>query len=125
MAKGILEGSGGHQLITYHPQGGSGSSKWFHEKDWLDLNTFQSGHGERDGRNYQKPTHDYNLSHTKPPLDAEPNYEYHPVDWNTEELGWFDAFYIRRAGHSSMFSVASGPPHDPPTTRPTTPPPPP
>src|SRR3546814_887692 len=108
MAKGILEGSGGHQLITYHPQGGSGSSKWFHEKDWLDLNTFQSGHGERDGRNYQKLTHDYNLSPTKPTLDAEPNYEDHPVGWKPEELGWFDAFDSRRAGYWSMLSGACG-----------------
>lgn len=108
MAKGISEGSGGGQLITFHPQGGTNSAKWFHEKDWLDLNTFQSGHGERNIPNYKMLRDTYRLTPAKPVLDAEPNYEDHPVGWKPEELGWFDDFDSRRAGYWSMLSGACG-----------------
>ncbi|QEC53217.1 collagenase-like protein with putative collagen-binding domain [Anseongella ginsenosidimutans] len=108
MAKGIREGTGDRQLLTYHPQGGSGSSKWFHKKDWLAFNTFQSGHGARDIQNYKTLIHNYNLSPTKPVLDSEPNYEDHPVGWKPEELGWFDSFDSRRSGYWSMLSGACG-----------------
>lgn len=108
MAKGIVEATGNTQLITYHPMGGSNSATWFHEPDWLALNTFQSGHGTKDGKNYQKLIHNYNLKPAKPTLDAEPNYEDHPINWKPEELGWFDDFDSRRAGYWSMFSGACG-----------------
>lgn len=108
MAKGIQEGSGGKQLITYHPMGGSNSATWFHDRDWLSLNTFQSGHGKKDAPNYRTLIHNYRLEPAKPSLDAEPNYEDHPINWKPEELGWFDAFDSRRAGYWSMLSGACG-----------------
>src|SRR5690606_38975658 len=92
MAKGIREGSEGNQLITYHPQGSANSATWFHNKDWLAMNTFQSGHGTKDGKNYKVVIHNYNSSPIKPTLDIEPNYEDHPMAWKSEERGWFDAF---------------------------------
>ncbi len=45
MAKGIRAGAGDHVLIAYHPSGGSSSSQWLHQEPWLNINMFQSGHG--------------------------------------------------------------------------------
>ncbi|HTK76549.1 MAG TPA: DUF4038 domain-containing protein, partial [Gemmataceae bacterium] len=44
MARGLRSGDGGTHLITFHPRGGSGSSEYFHDDDWLDLNMRQNGH---------------------------------------------------------------------------------
>ena len=44
MAKGLRDGSGGTQLISYHGSGQTSSSTWYHKADWLDFNTIQSGH---------------------------------------------------------------------------------
>lgn len=107
MAKGIREMVGKTQLITYHPMGGSNSAMWFHNDEWLDLNMFQSGHGEVNNQNYKITSHIYNLPTTKPVLDGEPCYEDHPINWNGAN-GWFDAFDCRRAGWWSMLSGACG-----------------
>jgi hypothetical protein len=107
MAKGIREMVGNTQLITYHPMGGSNSAMWFHNDEWLDLNMFQSGHGEVNNQNYKIASHIYNLPSTKPVLDGEPCYEDHPINWKAEN-GWFDAFDSRRAGWWSMLSGACG-----------------
>jgi hypothetical protein len=107
MAKGIREMVGKTQLITYHPMGGSNSAMWFHNDDWLDLNMFQSGHGEVNNQNYKITSHIYNLPTTKPVLDGEPCYEDHPINWKGAN-GWFDAFDSRRAGWWSMLSGACG-----------------
>lgn len=107
MAKGIRDVVGKTQLITYHPMGGSNSSTWFHNDDWLDLNMFQSGHGEANNQNYKITSHIYNLPTTKPVLDGEPCYEDHPINWRGEN-GWFDEFDSRRAGWWSMLAGACG-----------------
>ncbi len=107
MAKGLREEIGDKQLITFHPMGGWSSSEWFHNDDWLDLNMFQSGHGEENNQNYKKTEHDYNLEPTKPVLDGEPCYEDHPINWRAEN-GWFDEFDSRRAGYWSMLTGACG-----------------
>ena len=44
MARGLRQGDGGAHLITFHPPGGAGSSKWFHDEEWLDFNMRQNGH---------------------------------------------------------------------------------
>ena len=107
MARGIQTQHKGKQLMTYHPMGGWFSSQWFHNDDWLDINMFQSGHGELNNRNYQKTAHDYNLKPVKPVLDGEPCYEDHPVNWRSAN-GWFDEFDSRRAGYWSMMEGACG-----------------
>ncbi len=107
MAKGIREMVGKTQLITYHPMGGSNSAMWFHNDEWLDLNMFQSGHGEANNQNYKITSHIYNLPTTKPVLDGEPCYEDHPINWRGEN-GWFDEFDSRRAGWWSMLTGACG-----------------
>jgi hypothetical protein len=107
MAKGLQEGDGGTHLITYHPMGGNTSSNFFHNSSWLDINMFQSGHGERDYPNFNMVTSDYRKTPVKPVLDGEPCYEDHPVNWNTTN-GWFDEFDSRRAGYWAMLSGACG-----------------
>ncbi|MEX2593594.1 MAG: glycoside hydrolase family 140 protein [Anditalea sp.] len=107
MAAGIRDEVGQDQLITMHPQGGSNSATWFHEDEWLDLNMFQSGHGQKDNKNYQIAEKLYNLHPTKPVLDGEPAYEDHPINWKAEN-GWFDEFDSRRAGYWSMLAGACG-----------------
>ncbi|MBN1561694.1 DUF4038 domain-containing protein, partial [candidate division KSB1 bacterium] len=94
LAEGIEEQHQGRQLMTFHPMGGWSTSAWFHQDDWLDLNMFQSGHGEINNRNYLKTAHDYNLKPIKPVLDGEPCYEDHPINWRGVN-GWFDEFDSR------------------------------
>ena len=107
MARGIREMVGTTQLMTYHPMGGSNSAMWFHNDDWLDLNMYQSGHGQANNQNYRITSHIYNLPTTKPVLDGEPCYEDHPINWRGEN-GWFDEFDSRRAGWWSMLAGACG-----------------
>lgn len=107
MAIGIREAVGKTQLITYHPMGGSNSATWFHNDDWLDLNMFQSGHGEVNNQNYKITANLYNLTPSKPVVDGEPCYEDHPINWRGEN-GWFDEFDSRRAGWWSMLAGACG-----------------
>jgi len=108
MVRGIEVGDKGSHLMTYHPQGGSNSSEWFHNEDWLDFNFFQSGHGPRDLPNYEFTIKNYELNPVKPTIDGEPRYEDHPVRFNPMAYGWFDDFDVRQAGYWSMFSGSCG-----------------
>jgi hypothetical protein len=108
MAAGLREGDGGRHLITYHPSGDRGSSEWFQHDAWLAFNLEQSGHGHRDGPNYEMIAKDYNLTPTKPVIDGEPRYENHPVAWRPDELGWFDAYDVRQAAYWAVFAGAAG-----------------
>ena len=85
MARGLRKGDGGAHLMTFHPPGGSGSSEWFHDEDWLDFNMRQNGHvAEFTGR-YDQTRADYDRTPIKPVLDGEPIYEDHPVSFDAEE----------------------------------------
>ena len=44
MAKGLKEGDE-KKLIAYHPSGGKSTAQMIHNEAWLDINMFQSGHG--------------------------------------------------------------------------------
>ena len=107
MAEGLAEGDGGSHLMTYHPQGPYSSSDFFHEEAWLDFNMFQSSHGQYNNPNYKTTIRVSAKAPTKPVLDGEPNYEDHPINWQSSN-GWFDAFDSRRAGYWSMLSGAMG-----------------
>lgn len=107
MAAGIREGDGGRHLLTFHPQGGATSSRWFHGDDWLATNMLQSGHGAKDLANHAKIAADYARTPAKPCLDGEPRYENHPVDWKPEK-GWFDDFDVRQAAYWAVFAGAHG-----------------
>lgn len=75
MAEGIRKGDEGNHLITYHPRGGTSSSKSLHTEDWLDFNMYQSGHANRFGEVYEFAQRDRALEPRKPVLEGEPAYE--------------------------------------------------
>jgi hypothetical protein len=108
LAKGIKTEDKNH-LMTFHPSGGSSSSKWFHNENWLDFNMMQTGHGERSYAAYIKLLiPDYNLNPVKPTFDGEPRYEDHPYNWQPEILGWFDEADVRQALYWNLFSGGFG-----------------
>jgi len=92
MAKGIEDVLGKEAFITYHPAGGPNStSRYIHEDPWLDMNSFQSGHGSRTAEAWDFVVRDLAMKPQKPTLDMEPCYEDHPVNpWDgkwTKERG--------------------------------------
>lgn len=113
MARGIIEGTNHQCIITYHPSGGSNStSQWIHNEPWLDINMFQSGHGGgHDSPCWELTKRDFNYSPTKPTLDAEPNYEDHPVNpwpkWNVDN-GYYRDYDVRKQCYRSVFAGACG-----------------
>jgi hypothetical protein len=111
MAQGIKESSNPDNaiLMTFHPQPNwrSGSSKWFHESNWLDFNMHQSGHCPNQPT-YHLIEHDYNLLPIKPTLDGEPLYEEHPNCFNARELGYSQPDDIRRISYWNVFAGAAG-----------------
>jgi hypothetical protein len=107
MAKGLRDGDGGRHLITYHTMGGHSSSESLHDEPWLDFNTLQSGHSERDIDAAAMIAKDYAREPAKPTLNSEPCYEDHPVNWKPEN-GWFDEYDVRKAIYSSLFAGGCG-----------------
>jgi hypothetical protein len=107
MAEGLRSGDRGRGLMTYHPAGRSESVDFFHQDPWLDFNTFQSGHHSIDFPNYFMTRHARRQQPRKPVLDAEPNYEDHPIAWKVRN-GWYDDFDSRRAGYWSVLEGACG-----------------
>ncbi len=107
LAAGLKAAHQGRQLMTYHPQGYAHSSTWFHDREWLDFNVFQSGHAQRSLPNYQFSLKDYQRKPAKPTLDLEPRYEDHPINWKVEN-GWFDQADVRQAAWWSILSGSCG-----------------
>jgi len=113
MARGILDATEQHALITYHPWGGNNStSQYIHNETWLNINMMQSGHGSgHDVPVWEWVERDRNLKPTKPCLDAEPNYEDHPVNpwpnWNPAN-GYFREYDVRKQTYRSVFAGACG-----------------
>jgi len=103
MARGLKDGCDGSQLVCYHGQGGSSSSQWFQQADWLDFNSIQSGH--RWGSiSYDYVTKDYNLSPAKPTVDMEPAYENHPSGDDPR----IDSHQVRAEAYWAMLAGAAG-----------------
>ncbi len=75
MAVGLKKGDEGNHLITYHPRGASSSSTYFHDKEWLDFNMYQSGHSKRFESVYRYAESDRAKNPIKPTIDGEPGYE--------------------------------------------------
>lgn len=112
MARGILEDHP-QAFITYHTWGGENStSPYIHNENWLHMNTMQSGHGSgHDVPVWDWITRDYGLSPAKPVLDAEPNYEDHPVNpwpvWDPAN-GYFRDYDVRKQIYRSVFAGGCG-----------------
>lgn len=113
MAAGITEGVGGQDnaLMTFHPQPNSledgGSSKYFHNDEWLDVNMFQTGHC-RENNIWDRMQVVYNRAPYKPVLDGETLYEDHPVCFNAKDLGTSSAYDIRKHAYLDVFAGACG-----------------
>lgn len=108
MAKGLRKGDGGAHLQTFHPPGGSGSAKWFHDDAWLDFNMRQNGHVAEFTERYTQTRVDYDRAPTKPVLDGEPIYEDHPVSFDAKKLGHSVAGDVRRPLYWNLFTGAFG-----------------
>ena len=107
LAKGIKAEDPNH-LMTYHPQGEHSSSMWFSNSDWLDFNTFQSGHAQDDYAIYQRLLlPDYAIAPARPVLDSEPRYENLPVRFDIGN-GRFTAHDTRMAMYQSLVGGAFG-----------------
>jgi len=104
MAKGLKDGSGGSQLVCYHGQGSTSSSMWFHQADWLDFNSIQSGH-HFGSDSYSFVSTDYALRPAKPTVDMEPAYENHPTGANQPRI---DAHKVRSQAYSALLAGAAG-----------------
>lgn len=113
MAKGIIEATNHKCFITYHPWGGDNStSQWIRNESWLDMNMFQSGHGGgHDVACWDLVKRDRAYLPVKPTLDAEPNYEDHPVNpwpkWNPDS-GYYRDYDVRKQTYRSVFAGACG-----------------
>jgi hypothetical protein len=106
MARGIKDGDGGRNLMTFHPVGQWHSATWFHNDDWLDFNTCQTGH-TMFRENYRDIHADYALSPVKPCLDSEPGYEDHPNGWDPGR-GYLNDFHSRNFIYWATFAGACG-----------------
>jgi hypothetical protein len=107
MAKGILEGTEQKAIITYHPWGESSSTKWWPNESWLNIHMLQSGHAKKDNPVWEWIKRDREIKPVKPILDAEPNYEDHPINWDKKN-GYFRDFDVRRQCYRSVFAGACG-----------------
>lgn len=110
-------------LMTFHPRGRTSSADWFHDRQWLDFNMFQSGHrryGQRKGDGYypiEENTEEDNwrfverglaATPTKPILDAEPSYEDIPHGLHEEHEARWGAADVRRYAYWSVFAGSFG-----------------
>jgi hypothetical protein len=109
MARGLKKGSDDKHLVSFHGPGNwdnPSSSFWFHNEDWLDFNTIQSGHGWG-VLNFDFVVHDYELKPPKPTLDMEPRYENFP-DVRKGTRRRMDAHQEREAIYWGMLAGAAG-----------------
>jgi uncharacterized protein DUF4038/collagenase-like protein with putative collagen-binding domain len=113
LAAGIATGTGGNDnaLMTFHPQPNGvedgGSSKYFHNDEWLDFNMLQTGHC-RENNIWDRIQVVYNRAPFKPVLDGEPLYEDHPVCFNAKDLGISSAYDVRKHAYLDLFAGAFG-----------------
>jgi len=107
MAKGLHDGDGGKFLKTLHPSGASSSSAYVHNRDWLDFNMMQSGHGRPSPHCFDILLADYHRQPTKPTMDGEPCYEDHPINFDAAN-GYYDAYDVRLAAYRNLFCGACG-----------------
>ena len=108
MARGLEKGDGGVHLKTFHPTGGSSSSRDFHDDPWLDFNMRQNGHGAEFTGGYDQTFSDYRRTPVKPVLDGEPIYEDHPVSFQADKQGHSIAADVRRPLYWDLFTGACG-----------------
>ena len=107
MAEGLGSGDGGKFLKTFHPMGGQSSSSFVHDRDWLDFNMMQSGHGWPSTPSHEMAARDRSLTPVKPVMDGEQRYEDHPINFQPEK-GYYDAYDVRVTMWRNLFSGTAG-----------------
>ena len=107
MARGLGDGDGGKFLKTFHPTGAQSSSAYVHDREWLDFNMFQSGHGRPTAPSHEIAAHDRELLPVKPTMDGEQRYEDHPINFDPKN-GYFDAADVRVTMWRNLFSGTAG-----------------
>jgi hypothetical protein len=108
MARGLRRGSGGNQLIGFHPPGGRSSADLFQDESWLDFNMRQNGHEVEYGERYARTRVDYDRTPAKPVVDGEPIYEDHPISFKAAAHGHSTAADVRRPLYWDLFNGAFG-----------------
>ncbi|MBM1105851.1 DUF4038 domain-containing protein [Aurantibacter crassamenti] len=118
MAEGIVKGVTGKSpawnekhsawdkvFLTYHPNGDSpyGSSQWFHEDVWQDVNGVEVWKEVDDV--YRMMLNDYQLKSPKPSLFLEGSYEYGTY---RHECGWVTPVRVRRQFYQTFFAGGAG-----------------
>ena len=94
-------------LMTYHPAGWQSSATWFHNDEWLDFNSRQSGH-QKEYNSHIKTYENYLLSPAKPVADIEPLYEVKLKEYDAEAGGYSTADNARRSIYWAAFYGACG-----------------
>jgi Protein of unknown function (DUF4038) len=110
-AIGIRDVCGESQLLTYHPNGHRSSTEFLPDADWITFDIVQSGHTGWGTPGYQLIEQDLARRTPRPILDAEPNYESHPVmgvDWKPLAGYFFDDADVRRSAYHAVFAGACG-----------------
>ena len=107
MARGLRDGDGGKFLKTLHPSGASSSSAYVHDREWLDFNMMQSGHGFPSPTCFDMMAADYAKNPIKPVMDGEQCYEDHPINFN-QKNGYFDEVDVRLAMYRNLLGGACG-----------------
>jgi hypothetical protein len=107
MAEGIKSGDSGRHLMTFHPRGGVGSSRDFHDAPWLDFNMWQTGH-DTDNAASDHIRQDWALTPAKPTLDGEPLYEDIPISFNGARNGYSQAADVRRKAYITLLAGGHG-----------------
>lgn len=105
MARGIRD-AGATQLITAHPCGRRSTTHQLANEPWMDFDMIQSGHGTPVSLSWSFAEKDWARG-ARPVIDAEPNYEDHPIAHKTQN-GFFDAYDVRRASYWAVFAGSAG-----------------
>ena len=113
LARGLAVGQTGSEdysksLRTYHPVGDQSSSTWFHDDDWLDFNSVQSGHCPRSPLPYDLVSRDYQQTPVKPVIDFEPMYENHPYCWAEPPDGFSTTLDVRKMAYWNYLAGGFG-----------------
>ncbi|PHQ59302.1 MAG: hypothetical protein COC08_08960 [Maribacter sp.] len=107
MAKGLNAGSGGQQLLTYHPNGIHSTVEFSEKFPWLGFHSFQSGHSQENYPVYTMVAAAYTKRPTMPVLNMEPSYEYIGKGFNPIN-GYYTDYDSRKAAYWSVFAGAFG-----------------
>ena len=130
LARAIKKAAPGH-VMTFHPRGRTTSAWWFHDREWLDFNMFQSGHrryGQRNGDgdytikdnteednwryvDMSTPKSDGGELDTdvrKPVIDGEPSYEDIPQGLHDLSAPRWQDYDVRRYAYWAVFAGCFG-----------------